>query len=152
MTLYSSSILPPLLGIVSDITHRIFSTQIVQAYQSQIVERFDTLALKDVGNVSRWQKTIQEYVEDGLDDFTKEYYVEVEIKSSLDLKRGFLNGYSEDDIELLRFDDLSEKDFAGVGTPDIDPTELTNTVEIIPRENIQSVRIYRVKMEDFELE
>jgi len=147
-------ILPPVLGVVSDITHRIFSTKGVDLYQANIVEQSDTLALKDVGSVSRWQKTIREYIGDGLGDYTKEYYVEVDLESvdhDVNPTRGFLNGYSEDDIELLRFDDLSKNDFTGVGSPDIEPDELTNTVEIIPRSKIQSIRIYRVKMEDFEL-
>ncbi|WEL16826.1 hypothetical protein SVXHr_0647 [Halorhabdus sp. SVX81] len=148
-------VLPPVLGVISDIIHRIFATKGVDFYQTKIVERSDTLALKDVGNVSRWQKTIREYTEDGLGDFTKEYYVEVDLEpvdQDVNPTRGFLNGYSEDDIELIRFDNLSEKDFTGIGFPDLDPDELTNTVEIIPRNKIQSIRIYRVKMEDFELE
>lgn len=68
------------------------------------------------------------------------------------IKRGFLNGYSEDDIELIRYDNLSEKDFTEIGTPDIEKDKLTMSVVLIPRDQISSVRIYRVKMEDFSLE
>jgi len=148
-------LLPPVLGVLADLSHRLFVTKIVDVYQIHVVEQSDALAKKDVGNVSRWQKTIRSYVEDGLTDITKEYYVEVDIDSAPSehkTKRGFLNGYSEDDIELLRYDDLSDRDFTGIGKPDIDANELTNTTEIIPRDHIESVRIYRVKMEDFELE
>ncbi|WP_435093375.1 hypothetical protein [Halorubrum sp. N11] len=141
--------------MLADLSHRVFVTEVADMYQTRVVERFDALAKKDVGNVSRWQKTIRSYVEDGLEDITKEYYVEVDVDSALPdqkTKRGFLNGYSEDDIELLRYDNLTEKDFTGIGSPDIDADELTNTTEIIPREHIEAVRVYRVKMEDFELE
>lgn len=145
-------VLPPLLGVVSDISHRVFATRIAEAYQTRVIEKSDTLALKDVGSVSRWQKTIPRFVADSV--YTN-YYVEVELESvdhEINPKRGFLNGYSEDDIELIRYDDLSEKEFPGIGSPDVNPEELTSTVEIIPRNKIHSVRIYRIKMEDFELE
>lgn len=145
-------LLPPLLGVVSDISHRVFATRIADAYQTRVIEKSDTLALKDVGSVSRWQKTIPRFVADSV--YTN-YYVEVELESvdhEINPKRGFLNGYSEDDIELIRYDDLSKKEFPGIGSPDVNPEELTSTVEIIPRDKIHSVRIYRIKMEDFELE
>lgn len=146
-------VLPVVFGALADIGHRLFETVFLDWYQTNIIDHTGRLELIDVGNVSRWQKTIQEYVIDGLHDITKEYYVEVEISSPEETitKRGFLNGYSEDDIELLRYDDLAEKDFPGIGDIDVDEDQLTLNVELIPREKISAVRIYRVKMEDFEL-
>ncbi|GGN18414.1 hypothetical protein [Halarchaeum nitratireducens] len=148
-------VFPLVLGILADIGHRLFINVGVDWYQSYIVGRTERLEGLDVGNVSRWQKTVQSYVKDGLNDFTKEYYVEVEVPGvdgEVRTKRGFLNGYSDDDIEILRYDDLAEKSFAGVGSPDIDEERLTMTVELVPRDRIEAIRIYRVKMEDFELE
>lgn len=146
---------PVILGAAADISHRLYTTVFVRKYQEMIVDNIGSLGLVDVGNVSRWQKTVKSYVQDGLNDITKEYYIEVDVIVSPDesrVKRGFLNGYSEDDIEIIRYDDLTEKDFSGIGNPDIDEGQLTMTVELIPRDQIASVRIYRVKMEDFELE
>jgi hypothetical protein len=148
-------ILPVLLGVFSDIIHRIFVTYIAEAYQNQIIDRFYTLKSMDVGNLSRWQKTVRKYVVMGMDDITTEYYIEVEVQNghgAVQTKRGFLNGYSDDDIELIRYDDMGEKEFAGIGSLDVDPDQLTMVVEIIPREKISSVKIFRVKMEDFVLE
>ena len=148
-------VLPILLGVLSDVSHRLFVTYFVKQYQEGLIDRIGALRLIDVGNVSRWQKTVKNYAEDSLDDITKEYYVEVDlvdVPESSQTRRGFLNGYSEDDVEIIRYDDLSEKDFVGVGEPDIDEGQLTMTVELIPRDQISSIRIYRVKMEDFQLE
>lgn len=148
-------VLPILLGILSDVSHRLFVTYFVKQYQEGLIDRIGALRFVDVGNVSRWQKTVKNYAEDSLDDITKEYYVEVDlvdVPESSQTRRGFLNGYSEDDVEIIRYDDLSEKDFVGVGEPDIDEGQLTMTVELIPRDQISSIRIYRVKMEDFQLE
>lgn len=148
-------IAPVILGVVADISHRIFVTVIARKYQEVVVEGNKNLKLIDVGNVSRWQKTVKSFVRDGIGDITKEYYVEIDLVDGVDgvtTKRGFLNGYSEEDVELIRYDDLTEKTFEGVGTPDIDDTRLTLTTELIPRDQIASIRIYRVKMEDFELE
>jgi len=149
-------VLPILVGTAADISHRVFVSILISKYQTTIIDRIGILGLVDVGNVSRWQKTVKSYVEDGLNDVTKEYYVEVEITgapgSEPNIKKGFLNGYSEDDLELIRYDDLGDKDFSGIGTPDIDESKLTQTVELIPRDKILSLRLYRVKLEDFELE
>lgn len=148
-------VLPVLAGVVADITHRLFVSVLIGKYQEYVIDNISILGLVDVGNVSRWQKTVKQYVEDGLDDVTKEYYIEVDIHSetsSTTTKRGFLNGYSDDDIELMRYDDLANKDFPNIGTLDINDDQLTQTVELIPRSAVSSIRIYRVKMEDFELE
>ena len=145
-------VLPVLVGVISDVVHRLFVTVGVRMYQEYFVNRSNHLKLIDVGNVTRWQKTVSDYVE--LGEITREYYVEVELSSDSDntVKRGFLNGYSDDDIEIIRYDDLSEKTFQNVGTPDVDDDKLTLTVELIPRSEISTLRIYRVRMEDFELE
>ncbi|WP_154660441.1 hypothetical protein [Halopiger goleimassiliensis] len=138
--------------MLADVGHRLFVTVGVVLYQERFIDRFDSLKLIDVGNVTRWQKTVSDYVQ--LGDVTDEYYVEVDVESGAETtttKRGFLNGYSDDDIELIRYDDLSEKSFPDVGIPDIDEDKLTLTIELIPREKIVSVRIYRVRMRDFEL-
>jgi hypothetical protein len=145
-------IAPVLLGVVADISHRIFVTVLARKYQEVVVDENEKLKLIDVGNVSRWQKTVKSFVRDGIGDITKEYYVEIDLAEGETTKRGFLNGYSEDDVELIRYDDLAEKSFEEVGTPDIDESKLTLTTELIPRDQIASIRIYRVKMEDFELE
>lgn len=145
-------VLPVLVGVISDVVHRLFVTVGVRMYQESFINQSDHLKLIDVGNVTRWQKTVSDYVE--LGEITREYYVEVELSSDSEnaVKRGFLNGYSDDDIEIIRYDDLSEKTFQNVGTPDVDDDKLTLTVELIPRSEISTLRIYRVRMEDFELE
>lgn len=144
--------MPVLLGVISDISHRLFVTSFVDFYQKRVVDPHHRLKLIDVGNVPRWQKTIRDYISDSLGDVTKDYYVEVVVDPESEPIKGFLNGYSENDIELIRYDDLTKKDFDGVGNPDIDPTQLTSKVEIVPKDSIISVRIYRVKMEDFSLQ
>lgn len=148
-------IAPVLLGVVADLGQRFFVTSVANRYQRRVIDGTESFELIDVGNVSRWQKTVKSFVRDGIGDVTKEYYVEVDLEGAgagEETRRGFLNGYSDDDIELLRYDDLSEKSFEGVGTPDIDTTQLTQTIELIPRGKIIALRLYRVKMEDFELE
>lgn len=148
-------VFPILLGIASDVGHRLFVSVGTDFYQKRVVNRSDALKLVDVGNVTRWQKTVREYVEEGLGDITKEYYTEIELKTengSSAVKKGFLNGYSDDDVEIIRYDDLSNKEFENVGDPDINEDELTLTVEIIPYDKISTLRIYRIKMEDFRLE
>lgn len=145
-------LLPVLIGAISDLSHRFFVTVLVDEYQSRIVEKSSNFKLTDVGNVSRWQKTIKDYLADSLGDITLEYYIEVDTIDGKNTISGFLNGYSEEDIEIIRYDDLNEKSFESVGKPDVDDDKLTLTVEIIPKDEIRSIRIYRVKMEDFELE
>jgi len=144
-------LLPISLGAVSDLSHRFFVTVIIDEYQDRIVEKSLNFKLTDVGNVPRWQKTIKDYLVDSLGDITLDYYIEVDPIGDSDTISGFLNGYSEDDIEIIRYDDLSEKSFEGIGDPDIDNEKLTLNVEIIRKSEIRSIRIYRVKMEDFEL-
>ncbi|MDZ7731170.1 MAG: hypothetical protein U5K37_09960 [Natrialbaceae archaeon] len=145
---------PVVVGALADLGHRLFVTVLARSYQNNIVESVGVFGRVDVGNVSRWQKTVKKYVEEGLNNITKEYYLEVDVadESGTAVIQGFLNGYSENDIELIRYDDLLAKDFSGIGTPDIEEEVLTMTVEIVPRERVRSLRIYRVKLEDFELE
>lgn len=146
-------ILPIVVGVFSDLVHRFFVTVAVEKYQGYIIDNVKIFKLKDVGNVSRWQKTINSSVSQSTGDYTKNYYAEVEVQTSNGsiLKKGFLNGYSENDIELTRYEKLSEKDFTGIGDPDINKDQLTYKIEIIPKEKIISVNIYRVRMEDFNL-
>lgn len=147
-------VFPIIVGMLSDVGYRLFVTVGVNFYQERIVDRIDVLKRIDVGNVTRWQKTVRDYVEDGLGDITEEYYVEIEVVADdciTGIKRGFLNGYSEDDVEIIRYDDLSEKEFENVGDPDVSKDELTLTVEIIPYDKISTLRVYRLKMEDFHL-
>ncbi|MFB6284721.1 MAG: hypothetical protein ABEK59_12475 [Halobacteria archaeon] len=143
-------IFPIIIGFISDIAHRVFVSVCNRWYQENIIEGRDYLDRIDVGNISRWQNTLPNFA---FEEEYKEYYVELKVEDgegSMKIK-GFLNGYSDDDIELIRYDKSSEKDYTGIGTLDEESleNELTQRHILIPRDKICSLSIYRIRMSDF---
>lgn len=129
------------LGFLGDIVHRLFLEYVVKNYEDYIEPKIGNIQNTDTGKVTRWSERLREFVPRKKSQLKDANYIEVDVED--DTVSGFLLGFSNDDIELLSYEDFNKD----VAKHNYNPDSLVRKTEVITKDSVNKFRIYDVQLD-----
>ena len=122
-------ILPIILGVIADISHRLTVAYVLENYRHHIVENhLGSSKYFDVTDTARWETTISKYAHEAAKNLNNAHYCKIQTEQGV--IEGYIIAYSGSDIELMEY------------TPDNNSGGVTRVNYIIPKDSITYIEIY----------